>query len=156
MKKKIKVDAIRRGDIFAFQLRPGVYSFGVIISKIMDGHVVEIFDYFSKEFSVDITKLDKTFYPPLILDSYSLFQKSSEGEWGIVGHQDGYSPDEKVLLTKFAWGVRGDQSVTTVNNQHISVSDDEAAKWPRCQPWGDYDVKEYVALKIGKSDIALS
>lgn len=153
MKKKVKVDAIRRGDIFSFQLKPGVYGFGVIVSKIMDGHVSEIFDHFSNESSIDVSKLHKTFYPPLILDSYSIFQKSSEGDWGIVGHQDSYTPSEKVSSTRFAWGVRGDQSVTTIENQHIPVSDDEAAKWPRCQPWGDYDVKEYLAEKVDKSKI---
>lgn len=112
MKTNIKIDTISRGDVFAFQVRPRVYGFGIIVSKIIDGHVAEIFDYFAEVLPIDVAKLDKTFYPPLILDSYSLLQKSSEGEWSIIGHQDGYSPNEKVLSTKFAWGVGGDQRVT--------------------------------------------
>lgn len=48
-KKRTMLRFIKPGDIFCFQYDQSKYCFGRIISKIMTGHVAEIFDYMSTD-----------------------------------------------------------------------------------------------------------
>ncbi|WP_062608213.1 Imm26 family immunity protein [Caballeronia calidae] len=92
-KKSTKLRFIRAGDIFCFHLDEGVFGFGRIMGKISMGHVGEIFDYFSDEpcFEDD---LPKRLFPPIILDSYALFDRKTSGDWRIVAHQNDFVVDE--------------------------------------------------------------
>lgn len=143
-KKKVKMENLRTGDAFSFQLGDDNYGFGVVVSKIMEGHVSEIFNYFSNTPVPDLSLLRETFSPPVVLDTYSLLQKGNEGNWSYIGRKDDYEISDDVKNSKFSWGMRGDQSIKDIYNKSQPVSDDEAAKWPRCQPWGDLNIKEYL------------
>lgn len=110
----------------------------------MEGHVSEIFNYFSNSPVPDLSLLRETFSPPVVLDTYSLLQKGNEGNWSYIGRKDDYEISDDVKNSKFSWGMRGDQSIKGIYNKSQPVSDDEAAKWPRCQPWCDLNIKEYL------------
>lgn len=71
-KKKVKMENLRTEDVFSFQLGDDNYGFGVVVSKIMEGHVSEIFNYFSNTPVPDLSLLRETFSPPVVLDTYSL------------------------------------------------------------------------------------
>ena len=142
--KNVKRSELKRGDIFSFAINPGLYGYGVIVSKINEGHVAEIFDYLSNTPKPSLNLLSQTLYPPLILDTLSLLERRTEGEWHLIGHSEEYSPGENVKNVKFVWGILGKRSTTDIFNNHEKISDEEAAKWPIASPWGDWDVKEYL------------
>lgn len=144
-KKKVKLGDIKSGDVVSFQCAPGTFGYGVIVSRIMDGHVAELCKYFGPgpEMPPE-SNLADTFFPPVILDAFSLIEKAVEGDWRIVGHISNYLPDDRVSNIRFRWGVKGKQSTTDIHNHHEKVSDEEAAKWPNASPSGDWDVKNYL------------
>lgn len=66
------------------------YSFGQILSKIATGHVAAIFDVVSEhpEIAAPALDLERLSVAPLVIDSYSLFDKKREGDWRIIGHRE--------------------------------------------------------------------
>lgn len=149
--KKRNREKIEPGDIFSFQMDEGGFGFGRIVSRINDGHVAEIFNVFSKEPVIDLLIPHQRFSPLVVLDSYGLFQRKSEGNWGFVGKTENYIPDADASKTKFAWGVSGNQKSTDIFDRVESISDAEASLLPRCSPKGDFDVKEFIKASISKS-----
>lgn len=142
--KKVKRGELKCGDIFSFAINAELYGYGVIVSRINEGHVAEIFNYFSGSPEPEIEFLVETMYPPVILDTLSLLEKKTEGEWQLIGHKEGYSPSERVRKIKFVWGIFGKRSTTDIYNNHEKISDDDASKWPVASPHGDWDVKDYL------------
>lgn len=89
---------IKSGDIFCFKESNELYRFGRIIAKIATGHVAEILDYTLSNPAADeksIVNASRAI-PPLVLDSYGLFDRKdeSESDWRIIGHQDNYAPED--------------------------------------------------------------
>ena len=75
---------LKSGDIFCFKYDDHTYCFGRIMSKVIF-HIVEIFDYTSDQPIInekDILRSGRLLVTPL--DTYSLFDRKSEGEWRII------------------------------------------------------------------------
>jgi Immunity protein 26 len=149
--KRKNRNKINPGDLFSFRLDDNSWGFGRIVSRITDGHVAEIFKYFANEPVLDSGKTYDRFMPPVVLDAYSLFQLKREGDWGFVGSTPDYAPDAVIAQVRFAWGSSGDQKATDIYDKYLPVSDQEAKSLPRCQPWGDYDVKEFIKRSLANS-----
>ena len=85
---------LKIGDIFCFKYDDYTFCFGRIMADVMF-HIVEIFDYISDQPVIseeDILGANRLLVTPL--DTYSLFDRRSEGEWRIIGHQEDYVPPE--------------------------------------------------------------
>ena len=78
---------IKLGDIFCVKLNDKKYIFGRIISKLFFGRVAEIFNYVSStpEIKVEYIDSSKRMFAPIVLDSYTLFDRKTEKEadWRI-------------------------------------------------------------------------
>lgn len=96
---------IKIGDIFCFQYDEKSYGFGQIIGKTSVGHVIQLFNLFKSQPLIEQEELKNIeyFYKPVILDTYSLFDKKREGKWQIIGHQSDFdqAPFKSV---EFKWG----------------------------------------------------
>lgn len=67
------------------------YGVGRIMTQNSLGHVAETFDKILT--SPDVKSLSfSRLGDPVILDSYSLFDRKLEGDWRIVAHQIDYEP----------------------------------------------------------------
>ncbi|WDY60293.1 phosphotriesterase [Pseudomonas sp. PSKL.D1] len=140
--KKIKTSLkkIRSGDIFCFALSGQKFGVGRIMTRNSLGHVAEIFEQkLSRPVvkSLSFSRMGE----PVILDSYSLFDRKAEGDWRIVAHDLDYQPpsDESV---RFVYGVAN-------NVRLVDIFDDETnligskGDYPDYSPMGDEDVKEH-------------
>lgn len=141
---------LKSGDIFCFQLPNDKFGFGKIVAKVSVGHTAEIFDYFSHtpddydrvSFNSDSKSI------PVILDSYSLFDKKISGEWRIIGH------DEKNVIKPFegiyfVYGPLGERKKVDMfgNVSDVSdVSDKESENYPPYMPKNDFHIKNMLAL----------
>ncbi|WP_260441417.1 hypothetical protein [Pseudomonas putida] len=67
------------------------------------GHVVEIFDKVLNVPAVDSLSF-KRLGDPVILDSYSLFDRKAEGDWRIVAHDLDYRPSKQESV-RYVYGV---------------------------------------------------
>lgn len=136
---------IKPGDIFCFKLDDGKYCFGRIISKIVTGHVAEIFDYISSipEISEEEILNSKRLVEPIILDSYTLFDKKLEGEWRIIGSQNDYIPKD-VSNIYFSYGVANSCKKVDIYDNETSITELESKGMPRLSPRSDLYIRELV------------
>lgn len=67
------------------------------------GHVAEIFDEVLNSPAVNSLSFSRL-GAPVILDSYSLFDRKTEGDWRIVAHEIGYQPSNEESI-RFVYGV---------------------------------------------------
>ncbi|MFP1787649.1 Imm26 family immunity protein [Lonsdalea quercina] len=144
-KKRTMLRFIKPGDIFCFKMDKGEYYFGRIISRLDVGDVAEIFDFSSSSPDITSDKILqlKRLVGPIILDSYSLFDRKIEQDtdWRIIGHQDEYIP-ENVEGVYFVYGVdRWCKKVDVFGNE-IGITQEESKKYPRQIPHSNYDIKK--------------
>ena len=83
------------------------------------------------------------------LDTYSLFDRRSEGEWRIVGHQEDYVPEDAEDIW-FSWGDRSGCRKSNVLDQTVFISEEEWSALPPLSPGGDHDVKQEIADKLAE------
>ncbi|MDE6916055.1 MAG: immunity 26/phosphotriesterase HocA family protein [Lachnospiraceae bacterium] len=151
-KKRTMLRFIKPGDIFCFPYDQSKYCFGRIISKIMTGHVAEIFDYMSADpiMNEGILSNSKRLMQVVILDSYSLFDRKSEGDWRIIGHEENYVP-QNVENIYFTYGVASSCKRMDIFSENIiSIDESEKSKYIEVSPHGDIDVKRLVAKKLNE------
>jgi hypothetical protein len=141
-RKKILTKNIKPGDVFAFQLSDDLFGFGVIVSKVLEGHVAELYGSTGATPAFDLASSPAVLQPPVILDTYSLFQIGREGVWIMLGNKPDYQPSEGTRKTRFSWGVQGRRKGMDIFGESVPVGDAEALEMPRASPWGDFDVKE--------------
>lgn len=143
-KPRTMIRFVKPGDIFCFRLDECKYAFGRVISKIVTGHIAEIFDFISPKPEISETSLNgsKRIIDPMVIDTYSLFDKKIEtgSDWRIIGHQDNYQPSN-VEDIYFSYGVGNSCKKEDVFGNIYSISEDEARSLPRLSPHGNYDVK---------------
>ncbi|RNL77185.1 phosphotriesterase [Citrobacter sp. MH181794] len=138
---------IKPGDIFSFTLDDEKYCFGRIISRFDIGDVAEIFSFISDKPSISVDDIYKStrLIPPLILNTYSLFDKKREknSDWRIIGNQKNYIPNN-VDDIYFTYGVdRWCKKVDIFGNE-TSISAEEAKNISDLSPNNDYDVKQLI------------
>lgn len=139
---------LKIGDIFCFKYDDHTYRFGRIMARVIF-HIVEILDYASDQPVIteeDVLSAGRLLVTPL--DTYSLFDRKSEGEWRIIGHQEDYAP-ENAEDVWFSWGDRSDCRKSNVLDQTVFISEEEWKALPPLSPGGDYDVKREIADKLG-------
>ncbi|EMI5489497.1 immunity 26/phosphotriesterase HocA family protein [Providencia stuartii] len=136
---------VKPGDIFCFQLNNEKYGFGRIISKIMTGHVAEIFDFFSSSPTIteDNIKKSKRKIEPVVIDTYGLFDRKGypNSDWRIIGHQNNYTPIN-VEGVYFTFGIGNSCKKKDIFDNTYSISEEEAKKLPELIPYSDYHIKE--------------
>lgn len=133
---------VKPGDIFCFRLDKERYCFGRIISKIVTGHVAELFDFISDSPEITEINMSERAIPPIVIDTYSLFDKKIEegSDWRIIGHQNNYIPDN-VDGVFFVYGVENSCKKVDVFDNESSISEKDAENYPRLTPHGDYQIK---------------
>ncbi|EBS4565575.1 phosphotriesterase [Salmonella enterica subsp. enterica serovar Tanger] len=136
---------VKPGDIFCFKLDGDRYCFGRIISKIITGHVAELFDYMSAAPEITEKKINevKRIYSPIVIDTYGLFDKKvyKDGGWRVIGHQSNFSPID-VENVYFTYGLESSCKRVDVFGNEISISKEESLKYPKLSPYGDFDIKK--------------
>ncbi|MDX5631104.1 MULTISPECIES: immunity 26/phosphotriesterase HocA family protein [unclassified Brenneria] len=136
--------SVKTGDIFCFKLDDSKYCFGRIISKIITGHVAEIFNFISKEPTISENNINiaTRITPPIVIDTYSLFDKKIEkgSDWRIIGHQHDYIIKD-VDDVFFVYGLGNSCKKVDVFGNETSVSEKDAENYPELSPNGDYHVK---------------
>lgn len=142
---------LKIGNIFCFKYDDHTYRFGRIMSKVIF-HIVEIFDYASDQPVItgeDVLNAGRLLVTPL--DTYSLFDRKSEGEWRIIGHQEDYTPKNAENIW-FSWGAASGCRKSNPLDQTVFISEEEGKALPPLSPGGDYDVKSEIADKLKKSE----
>jgi len=90
-KRRTMLRFIRPGDVFCFTRNDGAFYFGQIISKALVGHCVQIFDVCRHAPEIGKSELQqaqaKVSIPPIILDSYAIFDRKVDdhGDWRVIG-----------------------------------------------------------------------
>lgn len=136
---------IKPGDVFAFLLGTNRYGFGRIISIVTLGHVAEFFDHVHDHPVVDSKELGqmKRLGKPVVLDSYSLFDRKVDVDWRIIGYQDDFVP-EAIVNVFFVYGDGTGCRKVDVFGKESPVSAGEAQGLPFYAPLGDMDVKREI------------
>ena len=143
---------LKSGDIFCFKYDDHTYCFGRIMSKVIF-HIVEIFNYTSdKQINTDNEMLRSGRLLVTPLDTYSLFDRKSEGEWRIIGRQKDYTLPEDAAGFWFSWGDYSAGRKSNPLGQTVSISKEEWTALPPLSPGGDYDLKRKIADKLKKSE----
>ncbi|WP_445364290.1 Imm26 family immunity protein [Microbulbifer sp. ANSA003] len=134
---------IKVGDIFCFQRTETTFVFGRILGYSSIGHIVEIFNLAKKVPSITVHELNiaTRALAPLIIDSYSLFDRKSEGEWRIIGRIKDFEPQD-IDNVFFVYGVEGLKRKVDFNDNDIAISDKEAEGLPRYSPRGHEQIIE--------------
>lgn len=138
---------LKIGDIFCFRYDERTYRFGRIMARVIF-HIVEIFDYASDQPVIteeDILSAGRLMVIPL--DTYSLFDRKSEGEWRIIGRQEAYTPENAEDIW-FSWGIASGCRKSNPLDQTVYISEEEWKSLPPLSPCGDYDVKREIADKL--------
>jgi len=148
-KKRTMLRFIKPGDIFCFPYDDKTYCFGRIITKIMTGHVAEIFDYMSKEPTINEREINNSsrLMQVVILDSYGLFDKK-RADWRIIGHEEEYVPKD-VEDIYFTYGVAFScKRMDIFSNNVTPIKESEKSNYIEVSPKGDISIKILIAEKI--------
>lgn len=135
---------IKMGDIFCFQYDDYTYCFGQIIAKVIF-YIAKIFTYTSDKpiISEDVIQNGSLLTELVVLDAYSLFDRKTQGEWRIIGHQDNYSTSDAEGYY-FAWGEGAECRKTDIFDNTIYISEEEGEVLPKLAPHGDYAIKKQI------------
>jgi hypothetical protein len=142
-KVKTSLKKIKPGDIFCFALGAKRYGVGRIMTQNSLGHVAEIFNQVLSSPVVNSISFDRL-GGPVILDSYSLFDRKTEGDWRVVAHQENYQPSAEEPV-RFVYGVADNVKVVDIFDNETSCSGKEH-DYPSYSPMGDEEVREYFNL----------
>ena len=141
---------LKIGDIFCFRYDDHTYRFGRIMARVII-HIVEVFDYASDQPVISeeqVLSAGHLLVTPL--DTYSLFDRKSEGEWRIIGRQEDYVPPEDAGDYWFSWGDRSAARKSNVFDETVFIGQEEWQALPPLSPGGDYDVRREIAEKLGE------
>ncbi|AXQ10024.1 Imm26 family immunity protein [Xanthomonas oryzae] len=138
-KKRTVLRSLKQGDFFCFFLSEGKYGFGRLIAKLSMGHSVEIFDIALNDPVVpgNWSKLSVDFYE--VVDSYSLFDKKSEGDWRVVGYAE-LEVKQDYRCVFFGYGSKGDRNKVNLLGEKFSCDEEEYIKLPPYRPAGNKSI----------------
>lgn len=149
-KPRTMIRYIKPGDLFAFRLDESIFMFGRIITKMDLGDVAEIFNHTSNDAIISPKDIEgaKRAIPPILLDSYSLFDKkfwnSKDAEWRIIGHQENYVPSDLEGFF-FTYGEGSSCKKVDVFDNETPITEKESQLYPFLSPSGDVKVKEWLS-----------
>ncbi|WP_349975517.1 Imm26 family immunity protein [Pseudomonas sp. WHRI 8519] len=142
-KAKTALRSIKIGDIFCFVINGRGYGVGRIMTRNSLGHVAEIFDVVTQEPNINEIP-EKRFARPVILDSYSLFDRKTEGDWRIIAHDLEYQPSVEEPV-RFVYGVADNVKLVDIFDNEVPFSGAKAS-FPLYAPMGDEDIKEFMGV----------
>lgn len=142
-KPRTALRGIKVGDIFLLSIDGESYAAGRVLSKVDIGHGVEFFDLLLPRPEITASEIAaaQRAGTPVFVDSYGLFDRKIEGDWRIVGHDDGFAPREE--STYFSYGA-GQYWRVDIFGAEEEVSQKEAEKYPSYSPQGDAKVKQWL------------
>lgn len=136
------------GQIFCFKFDENKYCFGRLMTHCSVGYIAEFFDLTSSLPEITAEQIRSAIRTEVtILDSYSLFDRKTEGEWRIIGKCNNYIPTEVDKII-FYFGVGEILTLNDFFDRTALVSKNEALKFPPQSPFGDHMVKKLLADKI--------
>ena len=141
--KRTLIRYIRPGDVFCLTVQDRGYGYGRIIARVSIGHTAEIFDHFT---AVPATRVDpeslRPAHPPVVIDSYSLFDRKSEGDYRIIAHDRNFDSAGRYDNTFFSFGVALHCKRVDVFGNTAPISEEDARSLPRYSPKGDRQLRE--------------
>ena len=143
---------LKRGDIFCFRYDDSRYCFGRIIERDETSFcIIEIFDYVSEkpEISVEQVENAKRLISPDTVDDYCLFDRKTDGEWRIIGHQEDYraADYDDIYLT---FGIGNDWKKKDLYGNITKILPDDRHKYILHSCNDDYYVKERLLPYLGE------
>lgn len=133
------------GQIFCFKFDENKYCFGRLMTKKACGHIAEFFDFTASRPRITEEQIVNSKRAEVrILDSYSLFDRKTEGEWRIIGVCNNYIPSDVENII-FYFGIGNDFRLLDFFDRTKRVSAEEAKKYPPESPCGDYMIKMLLA-----------
>lgn len=145
LKKSKKFES---GAVFSIDLGNGKFAFGCCLIKVSIGHLVEIFDFFSTDSSLEELPELKRLAEPVIIDDFSLFSKKiKEGNWNVIGKIPAFTPSDIDHL-KFTYGTGAERFVTDARGNIDVTTKEKAAAYPVYSPKGNKDIVDMIALLV--------
>ncbi|MDE7231165.1 MAG: immunity 26/phosphotriesterase HocA family protein, partial [Oscillospiraceae bacterium] len=139
---------IYAGRIFCFEFDESTYCFGRIMTKSLVGYIAEIFDYTSplpqitEDIIISAKRIDV-----LVLDTKNLFERNNKHSWRIIGDQRNYVPEDTNCIN---YRIGTELKKVDFFGNVTEISKEEAAALAPLVPLGDDEVKQNLALKLGK------
>lgn len=147
--KRPKKQKVAPGDIFSYKLADGRFGFGRIISDASLGAFAEIFDYFAEQPVFDYTRLDQWLVPPVPIESYSLLEVRSMGDWRIIGHTPDFVPGPQFNSLRYVYGSSPNTLVATdVFGKKEAISAADAKGLPEYCAYDDLRFGKLVAPHV--------
>ncbi|RMQ99864.1 MULTISPECIES: Imm26 family immunity protein [Pseudomonas syringae group] len=142
-----KLRYIKPGDIFCFGMDEGSYGIGRIMTRNSLGHVVEIFKAVLEQPEITCLNFNRV-NDPVIIDSYSLLDRKTEGDWRIIAHDPDYIAPLGESI-RFIYGVAENRTeVDIFDNEYPSK--ESLKELPAYSPKGDFQIKEVFIPLITK------
>ncbi len=136
------------GQIFCFKFDENKYCFGRLMTEASVGHIAEIFDYTASTPEIGADEINSAKRISVeVLDSYSLFDRKSEGDWRIIGACGNYIPTDVENII-FYFGIGSGTQLVDFFDHKTPVPPEEAMKYPPLSPHGDYEIKTKISEKI--------
>ena len=150
-KPRAALRGIKIGDIFLLSIDGSSYAAGRVLSKVDIGHGVEFFDLLLPHPEITVSEIAsaRRAGTPVFVDSYGLFDRKIEGDWRIVGHDDGFVP--RAESAYFSYGA-GQYWKVDIFGGEVEVSQQEAKKYPPYSPQGDVKVKQWLVPILNRAD----
>lgn len=141
-KPRTALRSIKPGDIFMFRLGSDSFGIGRILSKVSIGHVAEFFEPILSIPDLGDNNVDtiQRRGQPLIIDSYSLFDRKLEGDWRIVGHEVGFEP-KNVNGIYFIYGTDKNLKKVSIFDEESVVDEKSASTLEYYSPNGDIHIR---------------
>ncbi|RSZ58703.1 hypothetical protein EJB06_13830 [Massilia atriviolacea] len=147
--KRPKKHKVSVGDIFAYKLEDGRFGFGRVVADASVGAFAEIFDYFAEQPVFDYTKIDTWLVTPVPIESYSLLETRSIGNWRIIGHTPDFVLGPKYKTLRYVYGSSPNTLMwKDMEGKTGSISPAEAEGLPPYIGLDDYLFEQHIASHV--------
>ncbi|NHZ79566.1 hypothetical protein F2P44_09780 [Massilia sp. CCM 8695] len=137
------------GDIFAYKREDGRFGFGRVVAAASVGAFAEIFDYFAEQPVFDYTKIDTWLVPPVPIESYSLLEMRSIGDWRIIGHTPDFVLGPKYKALRYVYGSNPNTLMwKNMEGKSAPITPAEAEGLPRYVGLDDYLFEQHLASHV--------
>lgn len=144
--RRQKKQKVKPGDIFSYKMNDGRFGFGRIVSLTSVGAFAEIFDHFAAQPVCDVSKLGKWLVPPVPIESYSLLETRSIGDWRIIGHTAGFVPGPEFKDLRYVFGSsRNSLYAIGIDDQDQPISAADARGLPEYVAYDDFRFQLLIA-----------
>ncbi|NHZ97783.1 hypothetical protein F2P46_18920 [Massilia sp. CCM 8734] len=147
--RRPKRHKVTPGDLFAYKLEDGRFGFGRVIADASVGAFAEIFDYFAAQPVFDYTRIDTWLVPPVPIESYSLLETRSIGDWRIIGHTPDFVLGPKYRALRYVYGSNPNTLMwQDMDGNKGPITPTEAQGLPRYVGLDDYLFEQHIASHV--------